>query len=233
MSFVAQGATLARKIITIFQPGMDLHFDRFSIITVETWPILRCYVISIKKKETDAYCTLAQFLIPGIVPIVPMFLELLSVLRYYHFLSLSPYLRLLLEQIYSSCTLFPALLATDDFVFFPFEREEGRKEGTRPLDPRRGKQPLSFLLFFFLALEKALARKMGTAGCYLRHLVLPPVLYSRSPTYPCKRPRIPHRHLTRVFNATGHGISAWTRPRARPESRFEPRLALLSYGGSA
>lgn len=137
---------------------MDLHFDRFSIITVETWPILRCYVISIKKKETDAYCTLAQFLIPGIVPIVPMFLELLSVLRYYHFLSLSPYLRLLLEQIYSSCTLSPALLATDDFVFFPFEREEGRKEGTRPLDPRRGKQPLSFLLFFFFSRSRRRSR---------------------------------------------------------------------------
>lgn len=180
----------------------------------------------LKEKETDAYCTVFN---TGNRP-VPMFLELAVIC-----VTLPPfpvsYLHLLLERIYSSCTLFPALLARCcsncrwSVLFW-----EG---GTRSSILGVGNDGCALLPFLFLSREKALARKMGTAGCYLRHLVLPPVLYSRSPTYPCKRPRIPHRHLTRVFNATGHGISAWTRPRARPESRLEPRLALLSYGGSA
>lgn len=86
--------------------------------------------------------------------------------------------------------------------------------------------------------RQALARKMATAG-YLRHLVLP-VLYSGRPrTY--VREHVWPRHLTRVFNATGHGISAWTRTRARasPESQFKPRARVQtsayteSLGGSA
>lgn len=43
--------------------------------------------------------------------------------------------------------------------------------------------------FFFLARE--LGRKMGTAGWLPATPGPSPVLYSRSPTYPCKRPRIP------------------------------------------
>lgn len=172
---------------------------------------------------------IVQFLIPGTVPFQCSSNSPLSALRFHHFLSLifisswNEYIRRahffqrVLARCCSNCRW---------SVLF-------REGGTRSSILGVGNDGCALLPFLFLSREKALARKMGTAGCYLRHLVLPPVLYSRSPTYPCKRPRIPHRHLTRVFNATGHGISAWTRPRARPESRLEPRLALLSYGGSA
>lgn len=40
-----------------------------------------------------------------------------------------------------------------------------------------------------------------------------PVLYSGRPRA-YVRERVRPRHLTRVFNATGRGISAWTRERA-------------------
>lgn len=213
---------------------MDLHFDRFSIITVETWPILRCYVISIKREKGDRCLLYARTVFNtgnrsnrSNVPRTVICITILPFPVSFPLSSSPPGTNIFV--VYT----FPRVIGNRRLRVFPF-REGRRKEG-RHASPRSSpwETTLSFLLFFFLALEKALARKMGTAGCYLRHLVLPPVLYSRSPTYPCKRPRIPHRHLTRVFNATGHGISAWTRPRARPESRFEPRLALLSYGGSA
>lgn len=87
------------------------------------------------------------------------------------------------------------------YLFFPLRRIPNcRFEGST--------RSIIDSFFFFLA-----RGKWEPLAGYLRHLVLPRCSIAARP-----RTRVSghvfQRHLTRVFNATGHGISAWTRPRA-------------------
>lgn len=119
-------------------------------------------------------------LIPGIVSFQPstprsssnLLLSVTRSYRYYiytyHFLSLPPLI----------------------FVFF-LEQTKIRipffsPEEDSQLSIRRKHAFHHRLVFFFFG-----ARKMGTAGWLPATPGPSPVLYSRSPTYPCKRPRIP------------------------------------------
>lgn len=104
----------------------------------------------LKEKETDAYCTVFN---TGNRP-VPMFLELAVIC-----VTLPPfpvsYLHLLLEQIYSSYTLFPALLARccsncRSSVLF-----RGREARVPRSSAWETTAALSFLSFFYRARRRS------------------------------------------------------------------------------
>lgn len=188
--FLSGGAFANRGVVRIKINRLDCRFSPNTSTRGKHRDDITHRYRYIKEKETDVYCAIAgghsfntgNRLVSTVYS--PIFLEL-TVICY-----LLPQLQILHTYPIISCL--SLLLSSrsswnkQKCIHFSSPLILG---GIPIVDSKEARVPSS--AWELVSLARELGRKMGTAGWLPATPGPSPVLYSRSPTYPCKRPRIP------------------------------------------